>query len=623
MNGNRMKYASTPTYGMQKRGLSKKSAEKQPQTPDFSQTPDLDAQSTLPPAAFIQPSAATPGAAFPQAPAAYPQSAGVFAQGANRFPQTGMPQTGMGVQQGMPQTGMGVPQGMPQTGMGVPHGMPQTGMGVPQGGMQQTNPYLMANTFPFTGMGAYPAAQTMPGMVSYPANQAAPMVSAPMASQPPVGTLPLQQQVKPKSNEPFSPRAQGYIPPQQPVATNRTIPASSFVNAPQATNPSATPAPQAFAPLPYNNPALGGGMMGGPNGTGFNTGMPLGSVPNQPGVGYPTDMIYPGYAQQAPQQAKKPASKDLWVKLCLFALLPFLLLLGLLVPALDFLRYVFVIAGALSMVMLWVLHMFQQSTRSAITIIYVALCCVALFAGGSRDAQQVSASGRVTPSPEPTAVTVVMDGTLEPSGTEAPPEAEALGTSEAELRLSTFMDFWSASRVEDMVGYVQPSWATLQDAPAQELFTLLGNRTPEDYTIEAISGTNADTSRTVTMTATINKNNGKDPVMYRFMILMIKEDGNWYVDPNSLASNDTVTADPNATPTVGNMTAAPRTTVTPTPAPETPLYYNPDGGSYYHTDQYCPSVKDEFLPLPASFPYSELSAHSDLQPCLKCGAPTE
>ena len=45
----------------------------------------------------------------------------------------------------------------------------------------------------------------------------------------------------------------------------------------------------------------------------------------------------------------------------------------------------------------------------------------------------------------------------------------------------------------------------------------------------------------MTMSAYIDKNNGKEPVRYRFMILMVKESGDWFVDPNSLATNDTVT----------------------------------------------------------------------------------
>lgn len=49
------------------------------------------------------------------------------------------------------------------------------------------------------------------------------------------------------------------------------------------------------------------------------------------------------------------------------------------------------------------------------------------------------------------------------------------------------------------------------------------------------------------------------------------------------------------------------------------LYYNPDGGKYYHENQYCPSVRDRFLPLTA-FTYGELDTGSfaKLTPCAKC-----
>ena len=60
--------------------------------------------------------------------------------------------------------------------------------------------------------------------------------------------------------------------------------------------------------------------------------------------------------------------------------------------------------------------------------------------------------------------------------------------------------------------------ASAQENPPTALFMPLANRTPEEYTIEEISGTDQDNSRTVTMTATINKNNGKDPSIYRFMV---------------------------------------------------------------------------------------------------------
>ena len=50
-----------------------------------------------------------------------------------------------------------------------------------------------------------------------------------------------------------------------------------------------------------------------------------------------------------------------------------------------------------------------------------------------------------------------------------------------------------------------------------------------------------------------------------------------------------------------------------------PLYYNPNGGKYYHENQNCPSVKSRFLPL-TEFTYGELDtgAFAKLTPCAKC-----
>ena len=60
--------------------------------------------------------------------------------------------------------------------------------------------------------------------------------------------------------------------------------------------------------------------------------------------------------------------------------------------------------------------------------------------------------------------------------------------------------------------------------------------------------------------------------------------------------------------------------IMPYPDPQTPLYYNPDKGRYYHMDAYCSSVSEQFLPL-QEFPYSELEdGHfSTLKPCKYCG----
>ena len=57
----------------------------------------------------------------------------------------------------------------------------------------------------------------------------------------------------------------------------------------------------------------------------------------------------------------------------------------------------------------------------------------------------------------------------------------------------------------------------------------------------------------------------------------------------------------------------------PYPGDDMPLYYNPNGGQYYHSDQYCSSVKDRYLPLTA-FTYGELDdePYADLTPCPYC-----
>ncbi len=49
------------------------------------------------------------------------------------------------------------------------------------------------------------------------------------------------------------------------------------------------------------------------------------------------------------------------------------------------------------------------------------------------------------------------------------------------------------------------------------------------------------------------------------------------------------------------------------------IYYNPVGGKYFHENQYCPGVKDRYLPLTA-FTYGELEDgdFAKLTPCPKC-----
>ena len=59
--------------------------------------------------------------------------------------------------------------------------------------------------------------------------------------------------------------------------------------------------------------------------------------------------------------------------------------------------------------------------------------------------------------------------------------------------------------------------------------------------------------------------------------------------------------------------------VLPYPADDTELFYNPDGGSSYHSTANCRSIRDKFLPLKGSFTYDELDGkYANLKPCPHC-----
>ena len=60
----------------------------------------------------------------------------------------------------------------------------------------------------------------------------------------------------------------------------------------------------------------------------------------------------------------------------------------------------------------------------------------------------------------------------------------------------------------------------------------------------------------------------------------------------------------------------------PYPSDDLELYYNPDGGQYYHASANCSTIKSKFLPL-SPFKYSELDtgAYAELEPCAGCTPP--
>ncbi|MBE0600842.1 MAG: hypothetical protein IH607_03580 [Firmicutes bacterium] len=428
-----------------------------------------------------------------------------------------------------------------------------------------------------------------------------PYTGAPIPQMPPLANA--GQAINPMA---VNGRAQGYVPPS-------AIPMEQAATMQQNTMPQTVPYP-AYGQPPYTMQPFNRqpDPMGGYPAYGNGGGMP----PEQPPV----------------KRQKPPYNVDNWLKMLLYIILPlvFVLCIALRDQGFDLLRYLFMTASAASVGILWYRQSFSSSLRTGITIGYGLMCVVLvvmMLSGAGSDT--VNTNANITPQPtpsiteEPSAEALGYQPDQAPQTT--PPAEVAPADTQEGLRLAAFMDSWAQNDIEAMLNYVMPSWRTTKTDPAVTLFSYVANRTPIDYTIESVSGETGDTSRAITMNASIDKNNGNDPVRYRFNILMSQEEGEWYVDPNSISTNEST---PTETPLPDNIdalyTPAPRTTVTPVPPDSTLLYYNPNGGKYYHADPQCSSVNAKYLPM-ASFTFGELgeSPFKSLIPCLVCNAPSK
>ena len=577
MNSGRTKYTATPTYGMQKRWFGKRQAEKTSNAKlDFTQkpTPDFDA------------------------------------------PISGTPDPYM------------VPQGIYHNPVPLQENAPLQAYGAPDQGMSGNYALPVQNT---GVQGTYPLFAAEPDPPYGGMNQ--PFTGTPVPQMPPLantGTAarPISQNA----------RAQGYVPPiimpaeqtaSQPMMQANGMP-QGMAFPPQG-QAGAMPQGMAFPPQ-GQAAAMPQGMAFQPQGQPlFSARQPL-DQPNGGMGGYPG---YPGENQppiQPPGKRNKlPINIDNWLKMLLYIVLPVVFVLCIALPVeFNILRYLFMTACAASVGMLWYRQSFSASLRTGVTIGYGLMCvivAVVMFSGSNSDVVKTGAN--ITTQPTPVITDEPADNALGYSADQAPqttpPTVVAPADTEAGQRLSSFMDYWKLNSIEDMLGYVMPSWKNTQTDAAAALFIIISNRTPLEYEIEEVSGMSGDTSVSVTMTATIDKNNGNDPVRYRFVILMDIEEEDWYVDPKSLSTNDIEKEEPTIAPDNIDAiyTLAPRMTVTPVPPDSTLLYYNPDGGKYYHADPACEAVNAKYLPM-ASFTYGEINEppYNSLRPCLKCNAPT-
>ena len=292
------------------------------------------------------------------------------------------------------------------------------------------------------------------------------------------------------------------------------------------------------------------------------------------------------------------------------------------------LKILLILLAAGSAAVLWVRPLVAENKRLTYSILSLALCVLTAVSFMMRTPEDTTTkSGGSSQNASGDSLNNNGDGNVfsdlsgnTDTGVGLPaditPEPDDMN-SELMRRLVSFFTYWHGNFLDEMLALCAPSWQAKEENPRTSLFHLLANRTPDECTPESITGTDADSSRKVVMTVKMNRNNGKPSELYRMTIMMTKESNEWYIDPQSLKSNEVIeTPDPNVTPT-------PAPTETPAVYSNTVLYYNPKNGEYYHLDPNCKIINPKFLPLAGSFTFSQIDdePYNKLKPCNVCGAP--
>lgn len=320
---------------------------------------------------------------------------------------------------------------------------------------------------------------------------------------------------------------------------------------------------------------------------------------------------YSGFYSQ-PQEKRFEIPLDVIGKVILFGVLPVLFILAMIFGTAA-LKWLFLAGAVGGIILMWMREIVTPNMRLTLSLVLGVMAVVALVGalnGAPRDVQNTPSNVNQAPSATTGTPTAVPTNT--PSPEDAPDSAVE--------QLMSFFYFWSQNQSDEMLARTAPSWRESVDDPERALFIQLLHRTPQsDYEVTSITGTEEDALRTATVKVTIDNKDGRTKLdRYSFKILMKKEDGVWYVDPQSLASNEKETA--------SETTAAANNTPTQPPlytgTPSTVLYYNANGGVMYHLDPDCPDVGAKYKPM-TSFMYIDLdkAPYSSLRPCTRCGAP--
>lgn len=318
--------------------------------------------------------------------------------------------------------------------------------------------------------------------------------------------------------------------------------------------------------------------------------------------------------EEPPRQQRSPKGAAVRVMAAVFSLaLPALFLAAIFIDQ-ALLRWAFLALAALALLVMWATGMFAKSARTTMTLIYVALSAVVGVAIviNSSAIDTTKGTPLTNPSDYFTGNTAIDTSWLLDVPTDSPTGA----VSAAQQRLDLFMGYWSENQLSQMITYCLPSWTAQYENVEGELFSTIAGRQPLSWEFLSVSGSDAETSRTVSMTAVIQKNNGQPASKYKLQVLMLRINDVWYVDPRSLGTTEVKEiTEPTKTP-------APTATPTPPPSATTLLYYNADGGKRYHATPNCSSVDSKYLPL-TGFYYADLNTKKfkSLTPCSVCDAP--
>ena len=325
--------------------------------------------------------------------------------------------------------------------------------------------------------------------------------------------------------------------------------------------------------------------------------------------------------------ARREIPWDTIAKVLMFGVLPILFILSM-VFAWTAVKWVVLVGAVASIAAMWIRELVTPNARLVLSLLLASaavVCLVSALATNASDNQnpaQPNQSGQMQQgSTSGNNLDVNLTATDTPNPAPTPTATPVDDSEECYAQLHSFFTLWKNNAISQMVNLTSPSWRSSikggTDAVTQKLFgEVLTNRTPVSWDFTAITGTSNDIARMVTVRAVINKNNTLGESVYLWKVRMVKEDGVWYVDPATLQSNE---QESTATPTNALATQP----VLNTSHPDLLIYYNPEGGTYYHIDPNCESVNPKYRPLSGVIKWSQIEddPYDKLEQCKRCGAP--